>query len=295
MNWDDARLFLAVARAGQMLAASKALGVNQATLSRRLTALETSLDAKLLFRSTTGCTLTEPGRVLFEALAEAEGPILTAAAQVTETSVAVTGTVRIGAPDGFGVSFLAPRLGRLAERNPGLRLELVPVSRAFSLSQHEADIAILVGRPLKGQLVSKKLTDYTLGLYASSGYLEHAGRPESAADLAQHRLVGYVEDLIPTPELSFVAEVSRTWTNVVSISSAMGQQQAVCSGAGIGILHDYIAAENTALELVLPEIRIDRSYWVAVHESLRALPQIRTVWQFIETEVAQFKSFHRPG
>ncbi len=167
MNWEDAHLFLAVARAGQMLGAAKSLGINQATLSRRLTTLETALNTKLMFRSTTGCRLTEQGRVLFEALEKAEGPILTAAAAVSETSVTMTGTVRIGAPDGFGLSFLAPRLGALASRHPGLKLELVPVSRAFSLSQREADVAILVGRPQKGQLVGKKLTDYTLGLYAA--------------------------------------------------------------------------------------------------------------------------------
>lgn len=293
MNWEDARLFLAVARAGQMLGAARALGINQSTLSRRLTALETALDTKLLFRSTTGCVLTEQGHVLFEALEQAEGPILTAAAQVTETSVAMTGTVRIGAPDGFGVFFLAPRLGILSERHPGLRLELVPVSRAFSLSQREADIAILVGRPQKGQLVGKKLTDYTLGLYAAPDYLDRAGRPESIDDLGRHRLIGYVEDLIPTPELSFAADVSRDWANAVSISSAMGQQQAVRSGAGIGILHDYIAADDTGLTPVLPQIALTRSYWIAVHENLKASPQVRAVWSFVEAEVAAFGQFLR--
>ncbi len=88
-------------------------------------------------------------------------------ANLGRTDTAIAGTVRVGAPDGFGVSFLAPRMGRLIERHPELKIQLVPVPRSFSLSRREADIAITLERPEQGRLVSSKLTDYTLGLYAS--------------------------------------------------------------------------------------------------------------------------------
>ena len=293
MNWEDARLFMAVARAGQMLGAAKTVGLNQATLSRRLTALETELGTKLLFRASTGCQLTEQGRVLLAALEQAEGPILTAAAEITKTNASLTGTVRIGAPDGFGVSFLAPRLGRFSELHPELVLELVPISRTFSLSHREADLAILVGRPSKGKLVGKKLTDYSLGLYATSTYLDRAGRPQSVADLEAHRLVGYVDDLIPSTELGFAHDVSKSWRSAIAIASAIGQYEAVRTHAGIGILHDYIAASDPTLVPVLPEIVIMRSYWFATHENLRALPQIKAVRDFIEAEVRAFPDFVR--
>lgn len=287
MNWEDARLFLAVARAGQMLGAAKSLGVNQATLSRRLTALEADLGTKLLFRNTTGCSLTGPGRRLMEALETAEGPILAAVAQVSGEALEMSGTIRIGAPDGFGVSFLAPMLPRLMRQYPDLRLELVPISRTFSLSQREADIAILVGRPSQGRLVVRKLTDYALSLYASPDYLADHGTPAEVEDLSGHRLVGYVEDLIPTPELNFEREISRNWRNALAISSAMGQFEAVRAGAGIGILHDYIAGNSEGLVKVLPGISINRSYWTAVHENLRSSAQVGAVSRFLTEIVAQ--------
>lgn len=115
------------------------------------------------------------------------------------------------------------------------------------------------------------------------------------ADLSGHRLIGYVEDLVPTPELNFTSDVSKSWSNAASISSAIGQQQAIRSGAGIGILHDYIAANDPELTPVLPDISLVRSYWIAVHESLKASPQIRAVWNFVEAEVTGFGKFQRQG
>ncbi|MCB1518743.1 MAG: LysR family transcriptional regulator, partial [Hyphomicrobiaceae bacterium] len=202
--------------------------------------------------------------------------------------------VRIGAPDGFGVSFLAPRLPMLMDRYPDLRLELVPVSRTFSLSQREADIAVLIGRPRQGRLAVRKLTDYALSLYASSSYLTAHGTPARLEDLAGHRLVGYVEDLIPTPELNFEREISKTWRNALAISSAMGQFEAVKAGAGIGILHDYIVTPEDDLVPVLPDVRITRSYWTAVHENLRSSPQVGLVSRFLTEIVAQNRHIFTP-
>ena len=97
--------------------------------------------------------------------------MIAARAEIAGEGSEVSGTVRIGAPDGFGVAYLAPRLGELTERHPTLSVQLVPVPRSFSLSRREADIAITVERPTEGRLVASKLVDYTLGLYASKAYL----------------------------------------------------------------------------------------------------------------------------
>jgi DNA-binding transcriptional LysR family regulator len=189
--------------------------------------------------------------------------------------------VRIGAPDGFGVSFLASRLGRLTERHPELKLQLVPVPRSFSLSQREADIAITIERPEQGRLVSSKLTDYTLGLYASEAYLRDKGKPESTDELKHHRRIGYVEDLIFSPSLDFTGEVMRNWDAGFEISSAIGQTEAVRSGAGIGILHNYVARHYRELLRVLPDIIIRRSYWTTYHETTRDLVRVKTVVNFL--------------
>jgi DNA-binding transcriptional LysR family regulator len=286
-DWDDGRLFLAVARAGQMLAASRALGVNQATLSRRVAALEAALGAKLLVRRTHGSELTDAGAALVESLERIESELLAAQARLHGTDAAVAGVVRIGAPDGFGVAFLAPRLPRLAERHPDLRVQLVPTPRGFSLSRREADLAVMVGRPEKGRLVARKLTDYSLGLYASHAYLADRPAPAEPADLARHRLVGYVEDLVAAPALSYAGEFLRAWRSHFEISSAIGQLEAVRGGAGIGVLHDYLARRDPGLVRVLPGHRAVRSYWTAVHENLRDVARVRAAAYFLTDAVRE--------
>jgi DNA-binding transcriptional LysR family regulator len=287
MNWDDARLFLAVARTGQILAASRRLGVNHATLSRRVSALEEALKTRLLIRRTSGCDLTTEGEAFLRAAERMETEMLAMQASIGRIDTAVAGTVRVGAPDGFGVSFLAPRLGRLTARHPELKIQLVPVPRSFSLSQREADIAITLERPEQGRLVSSKLTDYTLGLYASRDYLAENGRPETVEDLKAHRRVGYVEDLIFTASLNFTGEIMRSWDASFEISSATGQTEAVRSGAGVGILHDYIARQYPELVRVLPDNTIRRAYWTTWHESARDLTRVRTVAEFVQELVRQ--------
>ncbi|ODR89733.1 LysR family transcriptional regulator [Sinorhizobium alkalisoli] len=282
MDWDDVRVFLAVARTGQILAASKRLGLNHATLSRRVTALEETLKTRLLVRRPSGCELTAEGEVFLAAAERMETEMLAAQSQIGRIDTAIAGTVRIGAPDGFGVSFLAPRLGRLTARYPELKLQLVPVPRSFSLSQREADIAITIERPEQGRLVSSKLTDYTLGLYASADYLGRYGTPKAVDDLKNHRRIGYVEDLIFTPSLNFSAEIMRSWDASFEISSATGQTEAVRSSAGIGILHNYIARKYPELVRLLPGTTIRRAYWTTYHESARDLVRVRTVVSFLQ-------------
>ncbi|MGP4667967.1 LysR family transcriptional regulator [Agrobacterium pusense] len=286
MNWDDVRLFLSVARSGQFLSAARKLGVNHATLSRRVSALEAAIGTQLFLRSTNGCELTEEGQRLLASAERMETEMLNAQANLGRVDTAVAGTVRIGAPDGLGVSFLAPRLGRLTARYPDLKIQLVPVPRSFSLSQREADIAITIERPEQGRLMFSKLTDYSLGLYASANYLADYGTPDDVEALKRHRRIGYVEDLIFSPSLNFTGEIMRDWDAAFEISSATGQTEAVRSGAGIGILHNYIAGQYPELIRIIPHLTISRSYWTAYHESARQLVRVRTVVNFLQELVA---------
>ncbi len=287
MNWDDVRLFLSVARSGQFLSAARKLGVNHATLSRRISTLEAAIGTQLFLRSTNGCELTEEGQRLLAGAERMETEMLNAQANLGRVDTAVAGTVRIGAPDGLGVSFLAPRLGRLTARYPELKIQLVPVPRSFSLSQREADIAITIERPEQGRLMFSKLTDYSLGLYASEAYLAEYGTPADVDALKRHRRIGYVEDLIFSPSLNYTGEIMRDWDAAFEISSATGQTEAVRSGAGIGILHNYIAGQYPELLRIMPHLGISRSYWTAYHESARQLVRVRTVVDFLQELVAE--------
>ena len=286
MNWDDVRIFLAVARSGQILGAATTLGLNHATVARRLTALEESLGSKLFTRKTNGSDLSSAGE-RFLVHAEAMESAMLAASESAGTDSAIDGTVRVGAPDGFGVAFLAPRLGELTARHKGLRIELVPVPRAFSLSRREADIAVTLERPREGRLVARKLTDYRLGLYAAPSYLEAHGAPATLDDLGAHQLVGYVEDLLFTTSLDYTAEFYRGWRSSLAVSSAMGQTEAVRAGAGIGILHDFMVRGDTGLVPVLTEHTLTRSYWTVVHEDLRTIRRVALVAEFLSEVVTR--------
>lgn len=287
MNWDDVKVFLAVARTGQILGAARRLGLNHATVSRRVAALEEAMGAKLFRRLTTGTELTPAGEHLLSYAERMEAEMISARAEIAGEGEDIAGTVRIGAPDGFGVAFLAPRLWRLAERHPGLVIQLVPVPRSFSLSRREADIAVTVDRPNEGRLVAAKLVDYSLGLYASRSYADAYGLPDSTETLPRHRLVGYVPDLVFSPTLDYASEVSETWDPAFAVSSAMGQVEAVRAGAGIGILHSFIARGFPDL-VPVPFVRpIRRSYWLVYHESVRPMRRIQIAADFISEIVEE--------
>jgi DNA-binding transcriptional LysR family regulator len=162
---------------------------------------------------------------------------------------------------------------------------LVPVPRSFSLSRREADIAITVERPTEGRLVAGKLVDYTLGLFASRAYAEANGLPKSAAELKNHTLIGYVPDLIVSPSLDYDAEFSPEWRSAFAISSALGQAEAVRAGAGIGILHTFIARSMPDLMPVDIVAPIRRAYWLVYHESVRPMRRVQLVASYITKAV----------
>ncbi|WP_075220115.1 LysR family transcriptional regulator [Acuticoccus yangtzensis] len=295
MDWNDAKHFLAVAREGQVLAAARRLGLSQATLSRRVAALEKAVGARLFERSTRGATLTDAGRLFLGTAERVEAEMLTAMERLSAAEAAPTGTVRIAAPDGFGSAYLAPRLGELAARYPALRVQIVPLTRSFSLSQREADVAVMVGRPTKGRLRARVLSDYTLGLYATPGYLAAHGTPAAVEDLAAHRLVGYVEDLIATPELNYAEEVWRDWVSAIEVSTAIGQREVVLSGAAIGLLHDFMVAGDARVVPVLADRRPVRRYVAVWHENLAGSRRLAAVVDFLAAIMRRDRALFLPA
>ena len=293
MNWDDLRYFLAIAREGQMLGAARKLGVSQALLSRHLAALEAVAGTRLFDRTTRGCALTEDGQAYLSMAERMEAEMLSGLSALRGRGE-IAGTIRIGAPDGFGSAFLAPRLGRFRESYPDLRIQLVPVPRSFSLSEREADIAIMVGRPDRGRLRVRKLTDYTLGLYAARSYLDRRGCPAGLSDLKAHSLIGYVDDLIYTPELTYTAEFLRDWRSDIEVATAVGQFETVRAGGGIGVLHDFMARDVPELLPLLPTVKVSRSYWLVWHENLRASRRIQAVTDLLGRMVQENRALFMP-
>ena len=293
MDWDNIRVFLSVARAGQFLAAARQLRVDHGTVSRRIGALETSLGVRLFDRQTTGCVLTAAGERLFESAEEVEAQLLRAQGDLSQSDVELSGTVRIAAPDGFTTLFLCARLGKLKAKYPSLTIQLVPMSRTFSLSKREADLAITIERPEEGRLAVRKLVDYSLHFYAAKDYLAANGTPQSAADLARHTLVTYVQDLVFADQLNFMPEFYGPGYSRLECASAVGQLEAVRGGVGVGILHDYAAHRDPQLQMVLPDIAFERSYWIITHVDLRRLSRVRAISDFIIEEVGAQRAIFR--
>lgn len=285
MDWDRVRIFLEVARAGQILKASRRLGLNHATVARQLTALEQSLDTKLLERHATGCTLTGAGESLLVAAERAESEFLKVGSDIGRSSDALTGTVRVGAPDGLGNYFLAERLGALATLHPDLVIQLVPLPRTFSLSRREADIAITLDRPKQGRLIQSKLTDYTLSVYATQDYLERVGDIRTQSDLAGHLFVTHVEDFVYSRALDYAATLGRLMSRRYECGSVVAQMEAVRAGCGVGILHDYAARRYPELQRLLPDISFVRSYWLTSHPDTHGTARVREVYRHISQSV----------
>jgi DNA-binding transcriptional LysR family regulator len=281
VDWDQLRIFLAVVRAGQFLGAARRLGVDQATVTRRVRALEACLGVRLFDRHTTGSVPTAAGRELVERAERIEAEVLRLKAELSHAGDVIEGRVRVGAPDGFGTLFLASRFVGLMERYPRLEIELVPLPRSFSLSKREVDLAITVERPGEGRLTVRKLTDYTLSLYASRGYLAAVPPLTSAADLREHRHVAYVPDLLFAPSLDVRAELGLDGTRTFQCASVLGQMEAVRSGMGIGLLHDYAARTYDDVELVLPQVRFVRTYFIVTHADIARAAPVRAVHDYI--------------
>jgi DNA-binding transcriptional LysR family regulator len=293
MDWDNIRFFLSVARAGQFSAAAATMSVDTATVARRINALEKSLGTRLFDRQPTGCVLTTAGERFFQTAEEVESQILRTQGDLSRSDLEVGGAVRIAAPDGFGTIFLCPRLGALKIRHPRLTVQLVPITRSFSLSKREADLAVTIEPPEEGRLVARKLVDYSLHFYASRSYIGEHGLPVTTQDLSRHCLITYVPDLIFADQLTFMPEIYGPSYSRLECSTAVGQLEAARSGAGIGILHDYAAHRDPQLQLVLPDIRFDRSYWIMTHADLQGIARVRAAMDHIIQEVRLNKLIFR--
>lgn len=290
MNWDRVRVFLEIARSGQLLKAGSRLRLNHATVARQLTALEEEIGAKLFERHPTGCTLTAAGEALLPAAEAVESEFLKVGARLSGIGNSLTGTVRVGAPDGIGNYFLAANLGALAIHYPNLVIQLIPLPQTFSLSRREADIAITLERPEKGKLIVTKLTDYSLSLYASAAYIEARGPIDKLEDLADNLVVTTVDDFVYSRALDYASSLSPHAKHRFECGSVVGQMEAVMAGNGVGILHDYAAARYPDLKRLIPSLRFKRSYWLLSHPDTHNTRRVQTVYHHIVEAVRRAKS-----
>ena len=293
IHWDDLRIYLAVARTESLSAAGKILRVDPATVGRRIARLEEMLGSPLFAKSPQGYALTDAGQRLLAHAERAEQAMGAAVAELQGQTGTLAGQIRIGAPDGCA-NFLLPQVcAAIMADNPDLDLQIVALPRVFNLSKREADMAIGVSPPNAGRLSVQKITDYRLHLAASRAYLRQAPPITCLDDLAQHRVVGYIADMIFDKELDYLAEIGVPRVALASNSVSV-QFNWVRNGAGIGVVHDFAMPFGRGLRKILPEtVSLTRSFYLIRHADDRRLERLNrfaaALCDGIRTEVARLE------
>ena len=274
VQWDDLKIFLAVARAESLSGAGRILRVDPATVGRRIARLETDLGAPLFAKSPMGYALSDAGQRLMGHAVRVEQAVEGAAEEMAGRSGGLTGQIRIGAPDG-AANFVLPQVcARIAEENPDLEVQIVALPRVFNLTRREADMVIAVSPPTAGRLSVQRITDYKLHLAASRRYLRAHPPIRSLDDLQGHRVVGYIQDMIFDKELDYLREAGLERVNLASNSVSV-QINWVRQGGGIGVVHDFSIPFVRGVVKLLPEaFSLTRSFYLVRHADDRRLERL---------------------
>lgn len=288
-NWDDLRYFLAVCRTNSFIAAANRLHVTHSTVSRRISSLETALETQLFLRTEKGCHLTPAGEALLPYAEQVETTSLSLVEHIHGKDSQLSGTIRIGAPDGLGNCFLATHLGQFQARHPHLEVELIAVPHYYSLTKREIDILITITKPSSSNIIARKITDYRLGLFASQNYLSKRKKILERNDLSRHNLIDYIEDLLYDENLRFLNELAPGQKAKFHISTLVGQMNAIVAGAGIGVVPYFMAHAEPTLIPVMPELYAERRFWLQVNPESRQLARVRTTIDFIVSQIEENK------
>ena len=293
LAWDDLRFFLAVCRNKTVSAAAQQICVDHATVSRRVARLELLLNAKLFEHDKAGYAPTEAGERLFVMAEGVEASIVECQAEISDRNSELEGCVRVGAPDGFGTYFLAPRLAQFCNAHPKLRINLIATARIFSLAQREIDISISLALPKEGRIFGRKLVDYELGLFASEQYVSSNEVIRSRDDLESHPFIGYIDEMVFSSLLDYVPAISRSIAPRFRSSNLLAQLQAVRDGHGIAVLPRFIASKVDGLVPVLAsQVKLQRTFYLLVHEDNKRLARVRAVtdhiYESVHDEIGSF-------
>lgn len=292
INWDNLRIFLAVARSQSALEAASRLEMDHSTITRRLHRLEKEMGSKLFDRTTQGHVLTPAGHRLLESVERIEDNLAAVEAEIGGDSGLLTGQVRLGATEGFGSFFLAPQLAEFTTRHPAMSIDLLAVPRFVNLSKREADLAISIERPQSGAYVVCKLSDYRLQLYATRQYLDSHPTISTLSDLAEHRFIGYVDELAFSAELRYLGKLAPGAPVPLRCTSVVAQFHAARQGRGLAVLPCFMG--NTCKELipVLPgSAELIRSFWLIVPSERREIARVRALWDFLREAAEANREF----
>lgn len=271
MNWDDLRHFSALATAGSLSAAARTLAVEHATVARRIASLEASLGIPLVDRRGRRWTLTAEGERVAAIAANMENEARAIRRTADGARSELSGTVVISAPPALAALALTAPLVDLQRRHPRLTLRIIGEARAASLDRAEADIAIRLTRPEKGDLTITRLGRVDFRLYASPAYL---------ADTAEEnwRFIGSDGPLAQAPQQAALENLAAGRVFAFYSGSLDIQQAAARNGAGIAALPDFMGLGDAGLVPAVPGARlVSRDIWLVVHSDLKRAAAVKAV------------------
>ncbi|KPQ07196.1 MAG: Transcriptional regulator [Rhodobacteraceae bacterium HLUCCA12] len=273
-DWDDLRVFLAVARAQSLSGAGRVLKLDPATVGRRVARLEAAMAARLFTKSPQGYALTDEGARLLSHAQGIETTVEAAHDAVAGPGSGIAGQIRVGAPDGCANYLLPQVVAAICAANPGLEVQIVALPRVFSLTRREADMVIAVSLPESGRLIAQKITDYRLHLAASEAYLAGAPALDGLADLRAHRMIGYIPDMIFDRELDYLGDLGVDGPPIASNSVSV-QLNLIRQGAGVGVVHDFALPFAPGVRRVLAaEYALTRAFHLIRHADDRRVPRL---------------------
>ncbi|MGR3572851.1 LysR family transcriptional regulator [Brevirhabdus sp.] len=288
MDWDKLRIFHAVADAGSLTHAGDALHLSQSAISRQVRALEESLDTTLFHRHARGLILTEQGELLFDATSAMAKRLDTAAARIRDSEDEVFGELRVTTTIGFGSLWLAPRLAKLYDKYPDLKVDLMLEEDVLDLPMREADVAIRMKEPSQADLIRKRLMSVHMRLYASPSYLERRGVPQTMDDLRDHRLICQNTSSAQVAANATLVQslMSHDVTSFLTVNNYFGVLQGVIHDLGIGVLPDYLVHDFPDLKRVLPDVESKEvPVFLAYPEELRQSKRVQAFRDFVQEEI----------
>ena len=288
MDWDKLRVFHAVADAGSLTHAGDRLNLSQSAVSRQIRALEESLNTTLFHRHARGLILTEQGELLFDATRSMTKRLDAAAARIRDSEDEVFGELRVTTTTGFGTLWLVPRLPKLYERYPGLKIDLMLEERVLDLPMREADVAIRMKEPSQAELIRKRLMTVQMLLYASRDYISEIGEPKELEDITSHRLICQHTNSAQVAAGAALVQHLMTYNpaSLLTVNNYFGVLQGVINNLGIGVLPDYLVEDFPELVRVLPQIEsADVPVFLAYPEELRQSRRVSVFRDFVQEEI----------
>ena len=298
MDWDKLRIFHAVADAGSLTHAGESLHLSQSAVSRQIRALEESLNTTLFHRHARGLILTEQGELLFDATSSMNRRLETAAARIRDSEDEVFGEIKVTTTTGFGTLWLAPRLGKLYDKYPDLKIDLMLEERVLDLPMREADVAIRMKEPSQADLIRRRLMNIKMRLYATQEYIDRNGVPSRVEEISAHRLISQNTTTAQVAAGALLVQqlLSHEIRSTLTVNNYYGVLQGVLNHLGIGVLPDYLTEDFPNLVPVLPGVESsDVPVFLAYPEELRHSKRVAAFRDFVMDEIMTYRKRRSDG